>query len=132
MQDLLKDRDLDSTPGTVEDTQDVVRMYLREAGRRPLLTRGSEVEVAKRIERGELDTLKALSRSATAIDEICRLPAELAAGKRSIQEVVLLDEEEWTNEGVAKRRGEVIAVMGEIERLNGQLLQSHHEGVCGL
>ena len=63
------------TPGTLEHTDDVVRMYLREAGRRRLLTRCSEVEVAKRIERGELDTVKALSRSATAIDEICRLPA---------------------------------------------------------
>ena len=34
------------TRGTVEHTDDIVRMYLREAGRRPLLTRGGEVEVA--------------------------------------------------------------------------------------
>jgi RNA polymerase primary sigma factor len=82
------------TRGTVEHTDDVVRMYLREAGRRPLLTRGGEVEVAKRVGRGELDTLKALSRSATAIDEIYHLRGELAAGKRSIQGIVLPDEQE--------------------------------------
>ena len=112
------------TPGTIEHTDDVVRMYLREAGRRPLLTRGGEVEVAKRIERGEVDTLKALSRSSITIHELCRLGGELAARKRSIQEVVLLDEEEWTNEAVTKRGCEVMAVIGEIERLNRQLLQS--------
>ena len=111
------------TRGTVEHTDDVVRMYLREAGRRPLLTRGGEVEVAKRAERGELDTLKALSRSATAIDEIYRLRGELAAGKRSIQEIVLPDEQEWTHEGVARRRCEVIAAVDELERLNRQLIR---------
>ena len=118
------------TPGTVEDTSDVVRTYLREAGRRSLLTRCGEVEVAKRIERGELDTLKALSRSSMAIDEICGLRGELGAGKRSIQEVVLPSEEEWTNEGVTKRRCEVIAVVGEIARLNRQLIrvETNHDG----
>jgi hypothetical protein len=67
------------TPATL------LRMYFREAGRISLLTRCSEVEVAKRIEHGELDTLKALSRSAMTINAICGLPAELPAGKRSLR-----------------------------------------------
>jgi len=49
------------TPGTLEKTNDPVRMYLREMGTVPLLTREGEVEIAKRIERGQLRVLKAIS-----------------------------------------------------------------------
>ena len=58
-----EDVELDLTPGALEKTNDPVRMYLREMGTVPLLTREGEVEIAKRIERGQLRVLKALSRS---------------------------------------------------------------------
>src|SRR6202453_3354793 len=48
-----EDVELDLTPGTLEKTNDPVRMYLREMGTVPLLTREGEVEIAKRIERGQ-------------------------------------------------------------------------------
>jgi len=57
-----EDVELDLTPGALEKTNDPVRMYLREMGTVPLLTREGEVEIAKRIERGQLRVLKALSR----------------------------------------------------------------------
>jgi len=98
-------------------------MYLREAGRVSLLTRCAEVEVAKRIERGQLNTLKALSRSAMVTREMSGLRQDLAAGKRSIQEIVIPNEQEWTDDGVTRRKCEVIAVVGEIERLNRQLIR---------
>src|ERR1041384_4374194 len=55
--------ELDLTPGILEKANDPVRMYLREMGTVPLLTRAGEVEIAKRIERGQLTVLKVLSRS---------------------------------------------------------------------
>jgi RNA polymerase primary sigma factor len=55
------------------------------------------------------------------IHEMSVLRQELAAGERSIQEIVILDEHEWTDEGVTRRKCEVAAVLGEIERLNRQL-----------
>jgi RNA polymerase primary sigma factor len=48
------DVELDLTPGALDKTNDPVRMYLREMGTVPLLTREGEVEIAKRIERGRL------------------------------------------------------------------------------
>ena len=45
--------ELDLTPGALDKTNDPVRMYLREMGTVPLLTREGEVEIAKRIERGQ-------------------------------------------------------------------------------
>ena len=47
-----EDVELDLTPGALDKTNDPVRMYLREMGTVPLLTREGEVEIAKRIERG--------------------------------------------------------------------------------
>ena len=65
-----EDVELDLTPGALEKTNDPVRMYLREMGTVPLLTREGEVEIAKRIERGQLRVLKAISRSPIVIREI--------------------------------------------------------------
>ena len=45
--------ELDLTPGLLEKTTDPVRIYLREMGSVPLLTREGEVALAKRIERGQ-------------------------------------------------------------------------------
>ena len=123
MQDLLKDRALDLVPGVVEDPSDVVRTYLREAGRISLLTRGAEVEVAKRIERGQLNTLKVLSRSAMATQQISALRGELTTGKRPIQEIVTPGQHEWTDEEATRRTREVIAIANQIERLNRQLVR---------
>src|SRR5438067_1983871 len=87
------DVELDLTPGALEKTNDPVRMYLREMGTVPLLTREGEVEIAKRIERGQLRVLKALSRSPIVIKEILALGEDLKKGVRSIKELVAFDEE---------------------------------------
>ena len=55
-----EDVELDLSPGTLEKTNDPVRMYLREMGTVPLLTREGEVEIAKRIERGQMRVMKSL------------------------------------------------------------------------
>src|SRR3984957_3929745 len=95
--------ELDLTPGTLEKTNDPVRMYLREMGTVPLLTREGEVEIAKRIERGQLRVLKAISRSPIVIREIVALGEDLKRGVRNIKEVVIFDEEEITEEVVQSR-----------------------------
>ena len=61
---------LDLTPGTLEKTNDPVRMYLREMGTVPLLNREGEVAIAKRIERGKLSVIKSISRTPTVDMEI--------------------------------------------------------------
>ena len=98
-----EDVELDLTPGTLEKTNDPVRMYLREMGTVPLLTREGEVEIAKRIERGQMRVLKAISRSPIVIREIAALGEDLKRGVRNIKEVVIFDEEELTEEVVLTR-----------------------------
>jgi RNA polymerase primary sigma factor len=98
-----EDVELDLTPGTMEKTNDPVRMYLREMGTVPLLTREGEVEIAKRIERGQLRVLKAISRSPIVIREVSALGEDLKRGVRNIKEVVVFDDEELTEEIVVAR-----------------------------
>src|SRR6202046_5589887 len=109
------DVELDLSPGTLEKTNDPVRMYLREMGTVPLLTREGEVEIAKRIERGEMRVMKAISRSPIVIREIVGLGADLRGGVRNIKEVVTFDEEELTEEILQAR---VRATVSKIEELN--------------
>lgn len=55
--------DIDLAQEFADKTNDPVRMYLREMGSVPLLTREGEIELAKRIERGQAAVRKAISRS---------------------------------------------------------------------
>ena len=67
------DIELDLTPRTIDRTNDPVRMYLREMGTVPLLTREGEVEIAKRFERGNRSMLKAVSRTPTMAKAVVRM-----------------------------------------------------------
>jgi RNA polymerase primary sigma factor len=109
-----EDVELDLTPGTLEKTNDPVRMYLREMGTVPLLTREGEVEIAKRIERGQLRVLKAISRSPIVIREIVALGEDLKRGVRNIKEVVIFDEEEITEEILQAR---IRVTIGRVDTL---------------
>jgi RNA polymerase primary sigma factor len=108
------DLELDLSAGALEKTNDPVRLYLREMGVVPLLTREGEVAIAKRIERGQIKTQKAIARSPIAVGELIKMGEELAAGKMSIREVVTFSEQaelageedkadeyrQWTVEGI--------------------------------
>ncbi len=90
--------ELELPPGALEKTNDLVRIYLRAMGIVPLLTREGEVDIAKRIERGQLNALKALSRSPLVIRQILVIGEDLKRGIRSIKEIVAFDEEGITEE----------------------------------
>jgi RNA polymerase primary sigma factor len=108
------DVELDLSPGTLEKTNDPVRMYLREMGTVPLLTREGEVEIAKRIERGQLRVMKAISRSPIVIREIVGLGEDLKRGVRNIKEVVIFDEEELTEDILAARVKQTVSKVDEL------------------
>jgi hypothetical protein len=69
--------ELDLTPGALDKTNDPVRMYLREMGSVPLLTREGEIELAKRIERGQAAV------RADGLEVIYELPSASSAEERA-------------------------------------------------
>ncbi len=126
-----EDVELDLTPGALEKTNDPVRMYLREMGTVPLLTREGEVEIAKRIERGQIRVLKALSRSPIVIRELLAMGEDLKKGVRSIKEVVTFDEEEITDEILQNRLNEFTGKIDHMAKLykKANVLQEKYANV---
>jgi RNA polymerase primary sigma factor len=131
---LDEDIELDLSAGALEKTNDPVRLYLREMGVVPLLTREGEVAIAKRIERGQLKTQKAISRSPIAVEELLRIGEELEAGTTNIREVVNFSEQaeltgdedkvdeylKWTLEGMEQIRRLYRAGLKEWEKLRAE------------
>ena len=110
------DLGLDLAPNAVEQTDDPVRIYLREMGVVPLLTREGEVDIAKRIERGQLRVLKALSRSPIVIRQILAIAEDLKRGVRPIKEIVVFDEEEMTEEILQNRVKDTTHRIDELQK----------------
>jgi RNA polymerase primary sigma factor len=128
-----EDVELDLTPGTLEKTNDPVRMYLREMGTVPLLTREGEVEIAKRIERGQLRVMKAISRSSIVIREIVGLGEDLKRGVRNIKEVVIFDEEEITEEILQARVKQTVSRIDALvkHQKKAAVLEEKLEAIAG-
>ena len=106
--------ELDLTPGALDKTNDPVRMYLREMGTVPLLTREGEVAIAKRIERGKLAVIKSISRTPTIAKRMLVMGDQLRAGERTIRELVIFTDEEITDEVIQER---AVEVLGQIEQV---------------
>jgi RNA polymerase primary sigma factor len=100
-----KDEDEDDEPGG--KSNDPVRLYLRKMGSVSLLTREGEVEIAKRIEEGEKEVLRALLACKLAVAEILDIGNRLKAGKLRIREVVKDAPEE--NQSEAEEAPEEVA-----------------------
>src|SRR5919199_687529 len=99
--------ELDLTPGALDKTNDPVRMYLREMGTVPLLTREGEVEIARRIERGKLAVIKSISRTPLISKKVIELGDQLHSGERTIRELVIFNDEEITDERIVERARQV-------------------------
>ena len=73
--------ELDLDPGIENSTDDPVRMYLREMGSIELLTREGEVDVAKKIEDGQLELIEIFSNSDLIIQYLIDLNKRLKTYK---------------------------------------------------
>src|SRR5436189_2327807 len=108
--------ELDLTPGTLDKTNDPVRMYLREMGTVPLLTREGEVEIAKRIERGKLAVIKSISRTPTIAKVIMTMGDALKNDERSIRELVTFVDDELTDEKLEDRKRQVLRQIDAVRK----------------
>ena len=109
--------ELDLTPGTLEKTNDPVRSYLREMGTVPLLTRESEVVLAKRFERGHLLVLKTITRAPLILKELLQVGEALRNDSRSIKEIVQFEDEELSEEKIEAKTKETLKQIDKIAAL---------------
>jgi RNA polymerase primary sigma factor len=104
---------------------DPVRMYLREMGRVPLLTREGEVEIARRIEAGERQVVSALFRAEPSMREIRALRKKLQEGLLKIEDFIKVDENAATEQALNKERQRAVKILDRMfvlqKRYNDQI-----------
>ncbi|MBA3711864.1 MAG: RNA polymerase sigma factor RpoD [Pyrinomonadaceae bacterium] len=122
-----------------DKTNDPVRVYMREMGVVPLLTRAGEVAIAKRIERGQIKTYKAITRSPIAIRELLKVGDEIEAGTLHVRQVVNFSDQTETEEyedrvdefqrltleGIGRIRKLAKTGLTELEKLRTELRVTH-------
>ncbi len=114
--------DLTESGGKVSDP---VKMYLKEMGSISLLTREGEVEIAKRIEAGELEALSAFLKCRIGIEYIINLGKGLKRGEVKLKDVINdLEDDEVPVSNAGERRESIIRLIEEIE--------THYEESCKL
>ncbi len=111
-----EDGEFDFGTIALDKTNDPVRMYLREMGTVPLLSREGEVEIAKRIEHGQKIVLKALSRSPLVVGEILCIGDSLRKSLISIRDVVSFNEDEITDERLEEKKAAVLEIIDSIRK----------------
>jgi len=109
---------------TWDNTNDPVRMYLREMGTVPLLTRQGEIEIARRIEKGQLGILEILSRSSVVVRELSRYRDQLRKNERSIKSLVKFSEDDLTEDILAKRRRSVLRRISRVAALDREFVKT--------
>ena len=103
--------------GVLEKTNDPVRLYLREMGSVPLLNRQGEVEIAKRMERGKRNVIKAISRTRLVIKEVIALGEQLQRGDIDIRNMIKLSEDEMVEEMMEEKKEEMIDLVNNLKEL---------------
>ena len=113
-------------PAPVEEsiyTDDPVRVYLREMGAVPLLTREGEVDLARRMERGKLRMQKAISRSALVQQVVVDLSEQLKKGAVEIESVADLGDVEEGTPADIKVRQDAAKLFSDVGILQKKLQQ---------
>ena len=110
------DIERDLSPSPIDTSNDPVRMYLRQMGTVPLLTREGEVQIAKRIERGKRSIRKAISRTPTIATAVVRMGEQLQSGARTIRKLVVFPHDGVTEARIDRRAREVMAQIETIRK----------------
>ncbi len=115
--------DADAGHGGGEKTNDPVRMYLREMGTVPLLTREGEIEIAKRMEHGRCLVLKSLSRSPLVIKKLLGLRAEIQKDNLTVRDLLNIPDPLPEEDHLEQRKILLLGGLQEVDKLYKKVLQ---------
>jgi RNA polymerase primary sigma factor len=113
--------------GSSSRVSDPVKMYLKEMGCISLLTREGEVEIAKRIERGETDTLDHLLRCHVGIEYIIELGEKLQEGEIKLKDVINDPDYEEGQNQLSEKKESIIATIEDIGKIYKQYKDAKKE-----
>ncbi|MGZ5514736.1 MAG: sigma-70 family RNA polymerase sigma factor [Candidatus Aminicenantales bacterium] len=111
------------SPEDIEQTADLVKIYLREMGSILLLSRDQEISLARRMERGEKAILKALVKTPFTLEELVSLEALLKKTPEAFVKYFNMAEDSFTDESLDDRRHEVLERIHKLRALCGRLMK---------
>jgi RNA polymerase primary sigma factor len=107
---------------------DPVRMYLREMGRVPLLTRQGEVNLARRMEDGRIAIIEATLRSSHALNELRQTASHMLAESIHVDEVIQHDTSTWNVHLSAKKEAKrILRAIDKIEEWQREMVEEQAE-----
>jgi RNA polymerase primary sigma factor len=107
---------------------DPVRMYLREMGKVPLLTRQGEVKLARRMEDGRTRVIRATLRSQHAVAELRHCALQLTGDAMALEKVIQLDSSAWNTGQSARREGKrILRTLDRIDRWRHEMAEQKAE-----
>jgi RNA polymerase primary sigma factor len=112
-----------NSPEDIEQTADLVKIYLREMGSILLLSREQEIALARKMERGEKAISKALARTPFTLEEIDSLEALLKRAPESFVKYFNMAEDEFSDDSLEVRRLDVLERIRKIRGLSARLLK---------
>ncbi|OGD14976.1 MAG: hypothetical protein A2W20_01750 [Candidatus Aminicenantes bacterium RBG_16_66_30] len=111
------------SPEDIEQTADLVKIYLREMGSILLLSREQEIALARKMERGERAISKALARTPFTLDEIESLEAMLKRTPEAFVKYFNMSEDEFSDDSLEARRRDVLERVRKVRALSARLLK---------
>ena len=114
----------DEAPGTISDP---VRAYLREIGTASLLTREGEIDLARRMERGQARVRKALSRAPLVIQETLELGEALEQDRVSVQDVMIMPASNGIDGSGTEQKQQLLQRIAEIAKHYEKAQQFHQQ-----
>ncbi len=115
------------TPRNWERINDPVRTYLREMGTVSLLTREGEIDLAKRIERGQTRVKKALSRAPLVIQEMLKLGEALEQDRVSVRDVLIMPDSNGIDNSGTEQKEQLLQRIAEIAKHYEKAQQFHQK-----
>ena len=127
---VISEAEVHAAGEETDQGQDLVRTYLRQMSRVPLLTREGEVTIAKRIERGERRVMKALSQNLIVVRHALDLGRQLRSEERELREIVVLPDEELSEQQLDNRTRHLVAEIDRVEALYRELVRRQNRAAA--
>ena len=113
----------------LERADDPVRMYLREMGRVPLLTKDQEVSIAKRMEAAENELVDVLLNTPYTLKEVQMLASRILAGRLNFSQITEIEETRPQNRFLKKLPGYMAKIADLDEQVDAQEKRQRRSGL---
>lgn len=105
----------------LERTSDPLKLYMREMGSIPLLTREGEITIAKQIEKSNKNTVKTLAKTKLIVNELFYLEEKIKEGNIKLDNYFDIKESDITEKEQERIRQGILNKIKKVAELNSQL-----------